>query len=371
MTSARRSPLVFVVDDDAITTCMISKVLQSAGFRVSSALDGAKAMACIAETVPDLILLDVNLPDACGLDICRRLKSQPGASETPVLFISSNHDTASKVKGFEAGAVDYIPKPIVGEEVIARVRSHLRLKQAYEELAKLHAERVERLAGAQESLLITPESLPEAKFSVALRQVVKAGGDFYDVVIAGDQLTDYIVADASGHDWGSSIWTAALKTLIGQYATATDSPLTIVQSINNALRRIVPEGIYFTLSYARLNRSTGRLHLVNAGHPPALVLRQAENQTLLIGADGDVVGAFADALFGTLDVTVRAGDRVFLLSDGLIELHGSREQGLRQLESVCLRHRDQALTAAVEGTVEVLTANTEVTDDILLMGIEV
>ena len=110
MTSHRRSPLVLIVDDDTTTNQMIQTILTWAGFQTACAFDVAGALAGIREQHPDLILLDVSLPDGSGFEVCRRIQEEPGASQTPVLFISSNEDVSTKVQGFEAGGVDYITK---------------------------------------------------------------------------------------------------------------------------------------------------------------------------------------------------------------------------------------------------------------------
>ena len=153
MNPPRRSPLILIVDDDTVTNQMIQTILAWAGFDTACAFDVAGPLAGIREHHPDLILLDVSLPDGSGFDVCRQIQGEPGASQAPVLFISSNEDVSTKVQGFEAGGVDYITKPLAGAEIIARVRTHLRLKQAYEMLAELQAERIQWLATAQEALM--------------------------------------------------------------------------------------------------------------------------------------------------------------------------------------------------------------------------
>ena len=150
MTERRdHSPLVFVVDDDPSIVRTIDGFLKRAGFRTESAGDVAGALQGIRAKRPDLVLLDVNLPDGSGFDVCKTLSHEASALATPVLFISANEDTSTKVRGFEVGGVDYITKPIVGAEVVARVRTHLRLKRAFERLAELQAERLQQLASAQ------------------------------------------------------------------------------------------------------------------------------------------------------------------------------------------------------------------------------
>lgn len=364
------SPLVFVVDDDASIVRTIGGFLKRAGFRTASAGNVAGAVEGIRDLRPDLILLDVNLPDGSGFDVCRTLNNETSAFTTPVLFISANEDIATKVKGFEIGGVDYITKPIVGAEVIARVRTHLRLKRAYERLAELQAERVQGLACAQQNLMPRPEDFPEAHFQVSIRQVLTAGGDFYDVIPAGSGVFDYLVADASGHDLAASLWTASLKALAAEYAGPLNHPEEIVRAMNSSLCRILPPGSFFTLVYARLNHSLGRLSLVNAGHPPAIVVRREGNEAVILRQEGDVVGAFADAVFGSEELTLQPGDRIFFYTDGLIEGNGTYAEGLDRLANACFRRRGLSMGESVPAVVEDAMQGVSASDDTLLVGVE-
>ncbi len=318
-----------------------------------------------------LVLLDLNLPDGSGLDVCRRLQDEAGTARTPVLFISVTSNVTSKVKCLQAGAMDYITKPLAAAEVLARVRTNLRVKMAYEALAGLQAERIRRLAGAQETIMPSPKELPEARFEVTLTQVHSAGGDFYDVVRVGEAVHDYVVADASGHDLAASFWTAALKTLVWEYATVASSPGMIVQSINSALHRLLPAGVFFTLAYARLNRQTGSLTVVNAGHPPVVVHHRAEAKAVALEQSGDVVGAFADATFDQAEVALKSGDRFFLYSDGLLEVGVNREGALDRLRGFCRAGAGEGLGAMVEGVVKQAINGCVPRDDVLFVGVEV
>jgi sigma-B regulation protein RsbU (phosphoserine phosphatase) len=364
-------PQILVVDDDITTNTILQKIMARAGFAATAAYTAAEAHNRVRDQVPDLVLLDINLPDADGLDVCHQLRGSARTSRTPVLFISANHDLATKVRGFEAGAVDYIPKPFAFEEVVARVSTHLRLKQAYESLADLQAERVQRLTRAQEILMPRPADLPAAQFAVSMQQVLQAGGDFYDVIPVGGNVFDYIVADASGHDLAAALWTAALKALLGEYASPINSPRDVLQSINSALGRILPPGVFFTLIYARLNRQTGRLSLANAGHPPAIVMHRQADQSTIVHQEGDVLGAFADGSFGAMDLQLRPGDRFFLYSDGLIEWSGQRETGLHRLLSACDGSRTGTLQENVSAVFAAVAAEAAAKDDVLFMGVEV
>jgi len=204
-----RNMVILIVDDDPTTRQMLRGILRQVGFQTVGAADGGEGLAQAKDLRPDLILLDLHLPDIDGFAVCESIKKTPGISDTPILFISANDDVSVKVRGFDAGGIDYITKPLSGPEIIARVRTHLRLKQAYEALAQLEVERVKRLATSQQMILPTPDQFPTARFAAILRQSHGAGGDFYDVLPVGDSLVDYVVADASGHDLETSLWTTS------------------------------------------------------------------------------------------------------------------------------------------------------------------
>ena len=364
-------PLVLIVDDDTVSNNMLKVILTKAGLSTVSSFDAAGGLRAVTEHRPDLVLLDVNLPDGNGLDVCAELQRRTGNPPPPVLFISAEKDMSTKLKGFEAGGVDYISKPIFGPEVTARVNTHLRLKQTSEALAGLQAERIARLTAAQETLMPKPADLPAARFQVSLTQVLQAGGDFYDVFPCGPGVTDYLVADASGHDLAASLWTAALKALISQYAGPETSPAQTLSHINAVLCKMLPPGVFFTLIYARLDRGTGTLTLVNAGHPPAIVVSKDGKEATIVRQEGDVAGSFRDAVFDAAELRVSPGSRIFLYTDGLIETSSSRGDNIRAITGACAALAGAPLGTAVTSAVRAATRGKDAQDDILLMGVDV
>ena len=129
---------ILVVDDTPANLRLLTGLLAKHGYRVRPASDGALALKSVAAKIPDLILLDVSMPDMDGYEVCRRLKADEQSRRIPVIFISAFGDTRQKVNGFEAGGIDYITKPFEAEEVLARVRMHLRLRHAEEALRNAH-----------------------------------------------------------------------------------------------------------------------------------------------------------------------------------------------------------------------------------------
>ncbi len=127
-------PEVVVVDDSLESLQLLTDILTHQGYKVRPTTNGRFALLSIEKKRPDLIVLDVNMPDMNGYEVCSRLKSNKHTKHIPVLFISAHNETQEKVKGFELGAVDFITKPFEPEEVSVRVKTHLHLRDLNEKL---------------------------------------------------------------------------------------------------------------------------------------------------------------------------------------------------------------------------------------------
>jgi DNA-binding response OmpR family regulator len=191
---------LLVVDDDLSALQTMDAFLSRQGYEVRCARNGEMALMFAHEDPPELILLDIRLPDLDGFQVCRRLKEGQKTSDIPIIFISALDEVVDKVRGFGAGAVDYIAKPFQAEEVLARVETHIALrrlqrqvevqnaqlqqditerKQAQEALQRAHDELEERvkertadLATANEQLVASEKALEERlKFETLLAEI--------------------------------------------------------------------------------------------------------------------------------------------------------------------------------------------------------
>ena len=128
------SGLILIVDDNTNNLRVLFNFLRSSGFKVLVATDGRNALDKIAQTTPDLILLDVMMPDMSGFEVCRVLQSDSDTQDIPIIFMTALSDSEDKVRGLNLGAVDYITKPFYQEEVLSRVRLHLKLRHLNQNL---------------------------------------------------------------------------------------------------------------------------------------------------------------------------------------------------------------------------------------------
>lgn len=137
--------LIMVVDDTAPNLKIMGSILEGVGYKTTFAMNGQQAIERLATVTPDLILLDWMMPEINGLEVCERLQANPQHQQIPIIFLTARQDRESCVQALETGAVDYITKPFHRLELLARVRTHLRLKDMSNRLqASLHA--VEHLA---------------------------------------------------------------------------------------------------------------------------------------------------------------------------------------------------------------------------------
>ncbi len=143
---------ILVVDDTLDNLRVLSGLLGEHGFRVRPVPSGRLALQAAASSPPDLILLDINMPEMDGYEVCRRLKDTSGLADIPVIFLTALADTADKVQAFAVGGVDYITKPFQFDEVLARVRTHVALRRARQTLAESY-ERLRALETLRDDLV--------------------------------------------------------------------------------------------------------------------------------------------------------------------------------------------------------------------------
>ncbi len=127
-------PLILIVDDNPSNLQIVGNILREHNFKIAAVESGREALDFIAKKQPDLILLDILMPEMNGFEVCRAIKTKPETADIPIIFISVLYETDDKLKGFELGGVDYITKPFQELEVIARVRTHLTLMRQQKEL---------------------------------------------------------------------------------------------------------------------------------------------------------------------------------------------------------------------------------------------
>ncbi len=408
---------ILVVDDAPDNLMLLEAILDSdefgAIFLASSALEayeyiGINSSDKTAEI--DLILMDIMMPEVTGIEAIREIRKHEAYQDIPIVVVSAKSETQDLVEAFEAGAVDYLTKPINELELLARIRSMLRLKsetdhrkfheKELERLAKILEEKNQRLSKLLEELHDDLEAagnmqrsmLPDKrlkieglKFSWYYEPCENIGGDLLNFVPLGDGKVALFILDVSGH----GIQSAMLAVSVHRMLSAWEGSNSILRLPDGSLR--APEEIatelnaefmlhknnfqYFTMIYGIMDVKRNCFCYCRAGHTPLLIQRSDGN--IEVFNDGSVpVGLTEDCAFQQFCVDVKPGDRLILFSDGITEARRTSDKSFfgddrfldlirrtRQIEP------DQAMHQIIKELKNWL-GETSPADDITLMIVE-
>ena len=312
-----------VVDDSPMNLQVLVRTLQSSGHRILAARSGRAAIDIATRAKPDLILLDVMMPDMDGFEVCRALKSRAETRDAVVVFLSALGDVSEKVAGLKLGAADYITKPIQAEEVLARVATHLTRQYLERELRRSRDRLDRELANAadmQRQLL--PRDMPNhpgVDFAAFYQTSRHAGGDYYDVIPIGPHQFGVIVADVSGHGAPAAIVMAMIRAVLHTFPGSPVHPPAVMNHINRHFQFLWDTAMFATAIYGVLDVQRRTWRSTCAGHPPPLLVRAgqgaaplpSERTQMLLFSDLEAVGCNEQAL--------HPGDRIVLYTDGITD----------------------------------------------------
>jgi len=320
---------ILVIDDDTAVQELLRRTLKKQGYEVTVASNGEDGVAQAQKLRPALIICDWIMPRLTGIDVCRRVKADPELSTTQFFLLTSLGSIADRVKGLDAGADDFISKPIELNELQARVRAGLRLHQLSRDLKiakqSLEAELAEAAEYVQ-SLLPDPMTEPisiEAKF-IPSRQL---GGDCFDYNwLDADYLAIYLL-DVAGHGLRAALPSVAVLNLLRSRALPNIDyykPSDVLRALNTTFQMSYQNDKYFTIWYGVYNRISRQLVYASAGHPPAVLISQSPASTAKIQrlkTPGMPVGMFPDAPYVDNCCDVEDLSSLYIFSDGVYEIH--------------------------------------------------
>jgi sigma-B regulation protein RsbU (phosphoserine phosphatase) len=381
---------ILIVDDIPANLNVLRQALETEGYNIIAAPSGKVALQIAARIQPDLILLDIMMPEIDGFETCRRLKADPATADIPIIFITAKDETKSLVEGFRAGGVDYITKPFQYEEVRVRVQTHLTLKRlqdelreanhliqskndalekAYNQLEAENARKTEELETAREIQqgflpVATPE-LPYLEIAAFQKTATEVGGDYYDfflfptglnpVGMTGGQLI-VAIGDATGHGVGAGLMVAATKTAL---LTIDEPDLTERMSkINTVLKQINSDCLLnmalalIKLSYDATSNCV-QVKATGGGMPPLYVLRlNGEVEEIVIR--GMPLGTLERAKYTATEFQLEKSDVLILMSDGLPERLNDKEEMLGDVRLVAEIEKAGQTGQSASGILEAL-----------------
>ncbi len=390
--STGAAPLrVLIADDEPLNRRILRAILRRGGYSVREAGDGDEALTLARHEPPDLVLLDVVMPGRDGYAVCAELKRDAALSDIPVIFLSARDEPGDRVRGFELGASDYIPKPFDAGEVLARVRTHLRLRQLTRSLMRLNDELRARQARLEEDLeaaahiqrTLLPRERPQlGGFSVAWRfePCGMVGGDLFNIHRLGPDLVAIYMLDVSGHGVPAAMITVSVDhTLVpetGVVVDAQEHPAPPAEVLRQLEQEYPFERFerFFTITYLLVDTARGTVRYSSAAHPPpVLVSREGPARELPEG--GPLLGLGLGGPHEEGQLQLAPGDRLYLFTDGVYEVSDAAgvEFGRERLQALLEAHRTLGLEALCDEVSAALKAHLQggsAQDDITLLALE-
>ena len=341
---------VLVVDDSRLQRRILVASLKKWGFEVVEADSGESAMEICQQDPPDLILSDWMMPGMNGIEFCQTFRAQSKDNYAYFILLTSKSEKNEVAEGLDAGADDFLTKPVSSDELRARISAGERILRMQRELSEKNRivsdtlDELQRVYDAIDKDLIQARKIQESlvpelskqfgssTVSLLLKPCGHIGGDLVGMFCPGVNRVGFYSIDVSGHGITSAMMTARL----GGYLSSTyfDQNVAMEKRFNRfyALRQpeevasllnarlIADTGIeeYFTMAYCTLDLRSGVLKMVQAGHPHPLLLRRDGSVTFL-GKGGVPIGLVPDIGYSQEEVVLEKGDRLLLYSDGFTE----------------------------------------------------
>lgn len=320
---------VLIVDDVKANVDVLVKALSN-DYKLSVALGGEQALEAVRRSPPDLVLLDIVMPDVDGYEICRRLRATEATRELPIMFLSSLEDVKDKTRGFEVGGNDYLTKPFEILEVKARVRSLLKAK-AYADAVKAAAERDLRIAREIQMGLLPADIGSQVKDTgldvhAVLEPARQVGGDLFEVLRLAPDRVLVAVGDVSGKGIPAALFMAVVMTLLRSLARQGHPLETILRQLNDELLEQNPRGMFVTLQCLLFDLASRRVTCASAGHHAAVRMTTGQPPEMTFTSSGAVLGLLPAGEIPSESCELQRGDSFVLFTDGVSEAFNADEE---------------------------------------------
>lgn len=389
-------PTLLVVDDTPDNLTLMSGLLRDL-YKVKVANGGERALKIAAsDAPPDLILLDIMMPEMDGYEVCRRLKADPKTADIPVVFLTAKSEEQDEMVGLGLGAVDYITKPISPPIVMARVKTHLTLKRVSDFLRDQNAflesevqRRTEellqstlqrqllendlRVARKLQDSMLPPlfHQLGAWQLGATLQPARMIGGDLYDFFPLPGQRLLFAIGDVSDKGVAAALYMVRVLTLLRWLAPESPDPGALLGRLNDALCLNNDACMFVTLGCGFLDTTSGQVSYASAGHPVPLLLESGRMPRPLECQGGPALGLIEGVDFQSTTCQLASGQGLLMITDGVDEANnpGREEFGLERLITAVgrsLASPSQVMGDALQA-VEAFTAGADPHDDLTML----
>lgn len=317
--------MILIVDDSRMNRMVLSKSLAQEGYDFIEAENADVAVKILDYRKPDLILLDVVMPEMSGFDLCRLLKQQESTREIPIIFITTLDSTEDKIRGLELGAVDFITKPFNTAEILARVRTQVTLQKMYRTILETNqriAKDLDTARQIQRNLLPAPQGTiigQQIAFDYVYIPCDELGGDFFDIYQINEHKVLFYILDVSGHGVASSLITIFTKIFFSVHSQSEENPSHLLHKLNEQFFRERLSEKYITIFLGILDLQKNLLTWSSAGQGVAPIL-YTEDYEEVLAMHSFPIGLLENASYVNAACEFPSGASLLMYSDGVTDI---------------------------------------------------
>lgn len=340
---------IIIAEDMAFMRDIIGKILNNAGYNnLHFASDGKEALELVDKIEPDLIILDLNMPLVSGYEVCETVRKSEKNKDIPILVQSMLESAKDRNVAFEAGATDFVTKPINAPELLARTSIHLENKMLISELSEYNKRvsiELETARHMQMSIIPDEDYLDRIlnKYNLKIKSFVKASselaGDVWGLKELSESSLGFYILDVSGHGIGAALNTFRIHQVIGNSWQNDLDPAGFITRVNDQVSENMKTGQFATMFCGIIDIENGKLNYASAAQPSPFIIDNQSRSNISVTrcpSSGPIVGHMANMKYENKTIDFKPGNEFFIYSDALIETKNANgdmmgEKGLEQL----------------------------------------
>ncbi|MDB6151763.1 MAG: response regulator receiver modulated serine phosphatase [Chthoniobacteraceae bacterium] len=376
---------ILLVDDNAFSRRLLARSLEMSGFDVLECSSGREALELIEAGEPMLLVLDYEMPELTGVEVCAQVRAniQPAIATLPIILLTAHIGEKHEIECLSAGADDFVTKPVNATTLKARIQTQMRLHGLRTELREqkietdrwraLHELDLDAARSTQQAIL--PAHLPGIngwQVAAHYQPLIQVGGDVYDWLRLPDGAWLIWIADATGHGAAAALLTTFMKLVFRHAATEGQSAGEILNTVNADVFAVFKGRSFLTAACLIVRPGSEEVIFAGAGHP-ALLIRRLDGHVESVSSKAPPVGVHAELRCGITSIKVEPGETLLLYTDGLYSMKD--ESGERLIPADAQNLIPPASKSAADFLDQVVTAlnsgpqSESISDDVAVIAL--
>ncbi|MCD4656011.1 MAG: fused response regulator/phosphatase [Planctomycetes bacterium] len=371
---------ILVIDDQSITHKLLKSFIKKVPAEYIGAMNGAGGIELATKHLPDLIILDFQMPKMTGIEVLKKLLRIDETKYIPIWMLTAQGDDELMTLAFDEGITDYIEKPIGVGPFVAKVKRHFKKvedllviqRQEQIDIETELSEDIEQATKTISSMLPPPPEITGYDLKVQYKPLSQVGGDYYDFVKLGDGKMLIEIGDVAGHGIQGAIVHPMVRKLVEIFVRQT-SLKTAIMNVNDEIIKELPRGVFVALLICVLDYKNHKMNVLRLGVPFPVKLKKDGTADKIALRGSPPIGvakstALANMLFET-EIALEPGESVFFFTDGIIEAENKQNEqwAIEEMIDLLNNHNEATCEDITQAAIDFSSGN--ISDDLTIISV--